>query len=63
MSLGLKFFILQIAYIVQYQSTLFLIAHYFDTLQVTSYNIAFKYFGILQMGLYDSNWPSLEWCN
>jgi len=50
MSLGLKFFILQIAYIVQYQSTLFLIAHYFNTLQVTSYNIAFKYFGILQMG-------------
>lgn len=50
MSLGLKFFILQIAYIVQYQSTLFLIAHYFDTLQVTSYNIAYKYFGILQMG-------------
>lgn len=49
MSLGLKFFILQIAYVVQYQSTLFLIAHYFDPLQVTSYNIAYKYFGILQM--------------
>lgn len=50
MTLGLRFFILQIAYIIQYQSTLFLIAHYFDTLQVTSYNIAYKYFGILQMG-------------
>lgn len=49
MSLGLKFFILQIAYVIQYQSTIFLIAHYFDTLQVTSYNIAYKYFGILQM--------------
>jgi O-antigen/teichoic acid export membrane protein len=50
MSLGLKFFILQIASIVQYQTILFFIAHYFDPLQVTSYNIAYKYFGILQMG-------------
>jgi O-antigen/teichoic acid export membrane protein len=49
-SLGLKFFVLQIAAIVQYQTILFLIAHYFDPLQVTSYNIAYKYFGILQMG-------------
>ena len=50
MTLGVKFFVLQIAAIVQYQTILFLIAHYFDTLQVTSYNIAYKYFGILQMG-------------
>jgi len=50
MSLGLKFFVIQIAAIVQYQSTMFLIAHYFDTLQVTSYNIAYKYFGLLEMG-------------
>lgn len=50
MTLGLKFFVLQIAAIVQYQTILFLIAHYFDPLQVTSYNIAYKYFGILQMG-------------
>lgn len=50
MSLGLKFFILQIASIIQYQTILFFIAHYFDPLQVTSYNIAYKYFGILQMG-------------
>lgn len=49
MSLGGKFFVLQITSIIQYQSILFLIAHYFDTLQVTSYNIAYKYFGILQM--------------
>ena len=49
-TLGLKFFVLQIAAIVQYQTILFLIAHYFDPLQVTSYNIAYKYFGILQMG-------------
>ncbi|MGE5328874.1 MAG: lipopolysaccharide biosynthesis protein [Deltaproteobacteria bacterium] len=50
MTLGVKFFVLQIAAIVQYQTILFLIAHYFDPLQVTSYNIAYKYFGILQMG-------------
>ena len=50
MSLGFKFFVLQIAVIVQYQTILFLIAHYFDPLQVTSYHIAFRYFGILQMG-------------
>lgn len=49
-NLGLRFFVLQIASVVQYQTTLFLIAHYFTTLQVTSYNIAYKYFGILQMG-------------
>ncbi|HEY3371200.1 MAG TPA: oligosaccharide flippase family protein [Prolixibacteraceae bacterium] len=49
-TLGLKFFVLQIAAIVQYQSILFLITHYFDPLQATSYNIAYKYFGILQMG-------------
>lgn len=49
MTLGLKFFILQIAAIVQYQTILFFIAHYFDTLQVTSYNIAYKYFGIIHM--------------
>lgn len=50
MSLGLKFFVLQIAAIIQYQTILFLIAHYFDPLQVTAYNIAYKYFGILHMG-------------
>lgn len=50
MGIGLKFFVLQIASIVQYQTILFLIAHYFDPLQVTSYNIAYKYFGVLQMG-------------
>lgn len=49
MTLGLKFFVLQIASIVQYQTASFLIAHYFDTTQVTSYNIAYKYFSVLQM--------------
>ena len=50
MSLGIKFFVVQIAAIIQYQTVLFLIAHYFSTQQVTSYNIAYRYFGILQMG-------------
>ncbi len=49
MTLGIKFFVLQIASIVQYQTASFLIAHYFDTTQVTSYNIAYKYFATLQM--------------
>ena len=49
MNLGLKFFVLQIASIVQFQTTSFLIAHYFSTAQVTSYNIAYKYFFTLQM--------------
>lgn len=53
MKLGIKFFILQIAAIVQFESSLFLIAHYFnatDPTAVTSYNIAYKYFFTLQMG-------------
>ncbi len=50
MSLGVKFFILQIASIIQFESILFLIAHYFGTVQVTAYNIAYKYFFTLQMG-------------
>ncbi len=49
LTLGLKFFVLQIASIIQYESILFLIAHYFDTTQVTAYNIAYKYFFTLQM--------------
>jgi len=50
MSLGIKFFVLQIASIIQFESILFLIAHYFGTVQVTAYNIAYKYFFTLQMG-------------
>ncbi|HMK03340.1 MAG TPA: oligosaccharide flippase family protein, partial [Ferruginibacter sp.] len=49
MKLGLKFFVLQIAAIVQFETSLFLIAHYFGTTEVTNYNIAFKYFSVLQM--------------
>jgi O-antigen/teichoic acid export membrane protein len=49
MGLGVKFFLPNLACITQYQTTSFLIAHYFDVTQVTSYNIAFKYFSVLQM--------------
>jgi O-antigen/teichoic acid export membrane protein len=49
MGLGVKFFIPNLACIIQYQTTSFLIAHYFDVTQVTAYNIAFKYFSVLQM--------------
>jgi O-antigen/teichoic acid export membrane protein len=49
MTIGIKFFVINIVVVVQYQSALFLIAHYFNTTQVTSYNIAYKYFSTLQM--------------
>lgn len=51
MGLGLKFFVLQLAAIIQYSTSLFLIARYFAPVDVTSYNIAFKYFMTLQ-GIY-----------
>lgn len=50
MQLGLKFFVLQVAAIIQFETSLFLIAHYFGTTEVTNYNIAYKYFSVLQMG-------------
>lgn len=49
MKLGVKFFVLQIAVMVQFESSLFFIARYFDTVQVTSYNVAYKYFFVIQM--------------
>lgn len=49
MTLGIKFFVLQIANVIQYQTASFIIAHFFDTAQVTNYNIAYKYFSVLQM--------------
>jgi len=50
LNLGLIFFVIQIAGIIQFQTTNFLIAHFFGTYDVTSYNIAFKYFSVLNMG-------------
>jgi len=48
-NLGIVFFIIQIAGIVQYQSANVIIAQNFTTADVTSYNIVYKYFGILNM--------------
>lgn len=48
-SLGIKFFIIQIQIIVLYQSTNILISNISSPLDVTSYNITYKYMGIASM--------------
>ncbi len=47
--LGIIFFIIQIAGIVQYETANIIIARSFATADVTSYNIVYKYFGVLDM--------------
>lgn len=49
MSLGLKFFVLQIGAVVLFQTNNIIINQLFGPEQVTSYNIAFKYFGSVFM--------------
>ena len=49
LSLGGKFFIIQISAIVQYQTTNVLISRSFSSIQVTEYNIAYRLFSILVM--------------
>jgi O-antigen/teichoic acid export membrane protein len=46
---GVIFFIIQIAGIVQFQTANIIIARNFTTADVTSYNIVYKYFGIIDM--------------
>jgi O-antigen/teichoic acid export membrane protein len=48
-SLGFKFFILQIAGLVLYETSNIIIAQLFGPAKVTTYNIAFKYFSIIPM--------------
>jgi O-antigen/teichoic acid export membrane protein len=48
-NLGLTFFIIQFANILQFQSANIIIAQYFGVSEVTSYNIVYKYFGVLIM--------------
>jgi O-antigen/teichoic acid export membrane protein len=48
-SLGLKFFILQIAGLILYESSNIIIAQLFGPAKVTTYNIAYKYFSIIPM--------------
>lgn len=47
--LGVKFFIIQIAAIIQFQTANLLIARIYNMDEVTNYNIAYKYFSILNM--------------
>jgi O-antigen/teichoic acid export membrane protein len=47
--LGVVFFIIQIAGIIQYQTANIIIAQNFQIAKVTSYNIVYKYFGVLDM--------------
>ncbi len=49
MKLGLKFFIIQIAAIVLFQSNNIIIAQLFGPNDVTYYNISFKYFSVITM--------------
>lgn len=49
MKLGVQFFIIQVAGVVQWQMTNFLIIRYFGATSVTEYNIAYKYFSVLTM--------------
>ena len=49
LKLGVKFFIIQIAGIVQFQMVNILIMRNFGADEVTSYNIAYKYFNVLYM--------------
>lgn len=50
LNLGFKFFFIQIAALLLYQSNIFIIAQLFGPEQVTPYNVAFKYFSVLLMG-------------
>jgi len=49
MGLGIKFFIMQIATLVLYQTSNLIIAHLFGSENVTLYNIAYKYFNVISM--------------
>src|SRR5690554_2911969 len=49
LNLGLTFFIIQVAGIIQYQSANIIIARNFGTVEVTSYNIVYKYFQMVNM--------------
>jgi O-antigen/teichoic acid export membrane protein len=48
-NLGLTFFVIQIAGVIQFQSANIIIAKNYDIASVTSYNIVYKYFSVLTM--------------
>lgn len=49
-SLGVKFFVIQIAAILLYQTNNMIITQLFGPAMVTPYSVAFKYFSVLMMG-------------
>ncbi|MFS4491353.1 lipopolysaccharide biosynthesis protein [Maribacter sp. 2308TA10-17] len=49
-NLGVVFFIIQIAGLIQFESANIIISRNFGPADVTDYNIVFKYFGVLSMG-------------
>lgn len=49
MNLGLKFFVIQIASVIFYQTSNIIITQLFGPAQVTPYNIAYKYFSVIPM--------------
>jgi O-antigen/teichoic acid export membrane protein len=49
LGLGYKFFVIQIAAVVLYQTMNFIIIRYFGAEKVTQYNVAYKYFSALTM--------------
>ncbi len=50
MTLGIKFFIIQIAALVLFNTDNFIIIHLFGSKDVTTYNVAFKLFSMITMG-------------
>jgi len=50
LNLGFKFFFIQIAAVLLYQTNNIIISHLFGPAEVTPYNVAFKYFSIITMG-------------
>ena len=49
LNLGFTFFVIQIAAIIQYETANIIISRNFGAAEVTSYNIVYKYFGVLNM--------------
>jgi O-antigen/teichoic acid export membrane protein len=49
MTLGIKFFVLQIAALIIYETSNIIIAQLFGPAQVTPFNIAYKYFSVISM--------------
>jgi O-antigen/teichoic acid export membrane protein len=49
MTLGLKFFIIQVSFVVLYETSIIIIAQLFGPAEVTPYNIAYKYFSVVPM--------------